>query len=101
MSDHQSKTLWHGRYESEAAQSLRKLNDSLPFDKRLYAQDINCSIGYANALAVCVVLTNNESQTLENGLHMVIAEFQTGQFKFDAGDEDIHTAVERRLGELV
>jgi argininosuccinate lyase len=97
----QSKTLWHGRYESEAAESLRKLNDSLPFDKRLSRDDILCSIGYAKALAAAGVITENEAQTLENGLHKVQNEFQTGQFKFEAGDEDIHTAVERRLGEIV
>src|SRR5690348_14764910 len=100
MSD-QSKTLWHGRYEAAAAESLRKLNDSLPFDKRLYFQDAECSIGYAKALAVAGVITGSEAQTLEDGLRTIQSEFQADRFRFEAGDEDIHTAVERRLGEIV
>ncbi len=103
MSDHQepSKTLWHGRYQSEADQSLRKLNDSLPFDQRLFREDIVCSVGYAKALAAGGVISESEAQALENGLHSILNEFYWGQFKFEAGDEDIHTAIERRLGETV
>src|SRR5258708_1366259 len=96
-----SKTLWHGRYQSEADQSLRKLNDSLPFDQRLFREDIVCSVGYAKALAAGGVIYESEAQALENGLHSILNEFYWGQFKFEAGDEDIHTAIERRLGETV
>lgn len=99
MSD--SKTLWAGRYEAAAAESLRKLNDSLPFDKRLYASDIVCSIAYAQALARAGVITPDEAEQLAAGLEQVRAEFEAGQFVPAPGDEDIHTAVERRLGEIV
>lgn len=94
-------TLWHGRYENEADYSLRRLNDSLPFDKRLDKDDIRCSIGYAKALGAAGVISENEALALEKGLQSVFAEANFGHFKFEPGDEDIHTAVERRLGEIV
>jgi argininosuccinate lyase len=97
----QSKTLWAGRYETEAAESLRRLNDSLPFDRRLYASDIACSIAYAGALAGAGVITPDEAQAIGGGLALVRAEFESGSFVVAPGDEDIHTAVERRLGELI
>jgi argininosuccinate lyase len=95
------KTLWAGRYEAQAAESLRKLSDSLSFDKRLYASDIACSIAYARALARAGILSQQEADTLANGLTAVQQEFENGHFVPAPGDEDIHTAVERRLGELV
>jgi argininosuccinate lyase len=98
MSD---KTLWAGRYETEADESLRRLNDSYPFDKRLYSSDIACSISYAAALAGAGVLTNQEAITIVEGLQKVHEEFEKGKFTVAPGDEDIHTAVERRLGELI
>jgi argininosuccinate lyase len=96
-----SNTLWAGRYEAEAAESLRRLNDSYPFDHRLYASDIACSIAYAQALAAAGVLTDSEAHLIEEGLGRVRREFEDGTFNVAPGDEDIHTAVERRLGELI
>jgi argininosuccinate lyase len=94
-------TLWAGRYEAAAAASLRKLNDSLPFDRRLYASDIACSIAYAHALSRAGVIADAEALALEQGLRQVQAEFEAGTFVAARSDEDIHTAVERRLTELV
>ncbi len=99
MSD--SKTLWAGRYEHSAAESLRALNDSLPFDKRLYAEDIQGSIAWANALARAHVLSGDEAAQIEHGLNAIKAEFEAGTFVYAPGDEDIHTAVERRLTEVI
>jgi argininosuccinate lyase len=94
-------TLWAGRYEQAAAESVRRLNDSLPFDKRLYASDIACSSAYARALAGAGVLTSAEANAIAAGLEQVRAEFERGEFRPAPGDEDIHTAVERRLGEII
>jgi argininosuccinate lyase len=96
-----SKTLWAGRYETQAAESLRKLNDSLPFDKRMYAEDIQGSIAYAQALSRAGVITDDEANQIRTGLEQVKGEFDDGIFEIAAGDEDIHTAVERRLMELI
>jgi argininosuccinate lyase len=94
-------TLWGGVFSEPSDADLRALNDSLPFDKRMYAQDIRGSIAWANALARAGVLTADEAATLIVGLEKVKAEWDAGTFEIAAGDEDIHTAVERRLTEIV
>src|SRR5947209_8552588 len=101
MTQNEHKTLWSGRYEAQAAESLRKLNDSLPFDKRMYASDIKCSADYARALADAGVLTHDEAHAIGGGLQRIGQELYAGTFEFAPTDEDIHTAVERRLIEIV
>lgn len=80
---------------------MERFNDSLPVDKRMWRQDIAGSIAYARALSRAGILTVAESDELARGLTLVAAEWSAGTFKIVAGDEDIHTANERRLGELV
>lgn len=94
-------TLWGGRFDEPTDSDLRALNDSIDFDKRLYKQDIQGSIAYAGALVGAGILTPDEAQTIQDGLRQVLAEFEGNTFVFQPGDEDIHTAVERRLVELV
>jgi len=76
-------------------------NDSLFFDRRMHAADITGSIAYARALARNGTITNEERDTLVKGLEAVLKEWEDESFVTQAGDEDIHTANERRLGELV
>src|SRR5258708_7969994 len=97
----QGKTLWAGRYEAQAAESLRKLNDSLPFDKQLWPLDVACSDAYAKALETIGILSESEGAAIDWGLDKINEELGNGEFVFAPGDEDIHTAVERRLGELI
>ena len=61
-------TLWGGVFSEPSDADLRALNDSLPFDKRMYAQDIRGSIAWANALARAGVLTSDEAAALIAGL---------------------------------
>lgn len=92
--------LWGGRFTEPTDEDLRRLNDSFPYDRRMYAEDIAGSVVYAKALAKARVLTADESEQIIAGLQKVKAEFDTGTFE-SKGDEDIHTAVERRLTELI
>ncbi|MDX2140724.1 MAG: argininosuccinate lyase [Chloroflexota bacterium] len=94
-------TLWGGAFALPPDESLRRLNDSFSFDRRMYAQDIDGSIAYARALARAGVLTGDETDAIVRGLEQVQREFDTGAFVVQPGDEDIHTAVERRLTELI
>lgn len=94
-------TLWSGRFGEPTDDDLRALNDSLAFDRRLAAQDIAGSTAYAQAILRAGILDESEAQRLIDGLAAIQAEFAQGTFTFAAGDEDIHTAVERRLVELV
>jgi len=94
-------TLWGGAFSRPTDDAVRRLNDSLRFDWRLYDVDITGSIAWAEALVGAGVLTESEYEVLAGGLERVRAEFAGGTFAPAPGDEDIHTAVERRLGELV
>jgi argininosuccinate lyase len=80
---------------------MRQFNDSLAFDQRLYAVDIMGSQAYAAALARAHVISFAECEQLVAGLDEVRSEFERQTFAFEPSDEDIHTAVERRLGELI
>lgn len=94
-------TLWGGVFSQPTDDAVRRLNDSLRFDWQLYDVDITGSIAWAQALVEAGVLTSAEGDILIGGLEQVRAEFAGGTFVTGAGDEDIHTAVERRLTEIV
>jgi argininosuccinate lyase len=93
--------LWGGRFSELTDELMRAFNDSIGFDVRLWEVDLTGSEAYARALARAGVITGSERGILLAGLRQVRAEFGNGRFQIDAGDEDIHTAIERRLGELV
>jgi argininosuccinate lyase len=93
--------LWGGRFSTATDDLMRRFGDSIGFDWRLYDADIRGSIAYAAALVRAGLITAHERDQLVVGLRTVQDEFTAGTFEVQAGDEDIHTAVERRLGELV
>jgi argininosuccinate lyase len=93
--------LWGGRFEGKTDELMWQFNASISFDRRLWAADVQGSIAYAKALARASLITDAERDTLIGGLNAVRDEFEAGAFTFRPGDEDIHTAVERRLGELI
>lgn len=95
------KKLWGGRFTGATDPLMEKFNESLPFDKRLWAHDLSGSQAYARALAKAGVLTADEATTIVDGLEAVRGEWAGGAFLVKPGDEDIHTANERRLTELV
>ncbi len=92
--------LWGGRFEKETHALLETFNASIGFDARLYGADIRGSTAYARALGRLGLLTEVEVSALVKGLAQVKDEFDAGSFEFRPADEDIHTAVERRLYEL-
>jgi len=94
-------TLWGGRFSTKLNEQAWALNASLPFDQRLALQDVRGSIAWAGALQNVNVLTHEECEQIVSGLQAIEKEFVDGSFIFMEGDEDIHTAVERRLGELI
>lgn len=94
-------TLWSGRFTGTLDPSAWALNTSLPFDQRLALQDVRGSIAWAGALQSANVLTHEERVQIDSGLHAIEKEFAENRFTFIESEEDIHTAVERRLGELI
>lgn len=93
--------LWGGRFEGQTDALVHRFNASIDFDIRLYNEDIAGSLAWAEALAAAGILTLAEKDRLSSGLEQVRAEFETGVFAVQPDDEDIHSAVERRLTELV
>lgn len=80
---------------------VEELNASLPFDSRLYREDIDASLAWAAALARTELLSEEERETIARGLNEVRREFDEGHFEAKSSDEDIHTAVERLLAEKI
>ncbi|MPC79530.1 Argininosuccinate lyase [Portunus trituberculatus] len=89
--------LWGGRFEGSVDPVMEKFNASISYDKAMWKQDIQGSIAYARALQKAQLLTEEECNTIINGLEMVKQEWTTGAFVIQPSDEDIHTANERRL----
>ncbi len=94
-------TLWGGRFSEPTDELMWAFNASIGFDVRLAQGDLRGSVAYASALARAGVITLEECRTLQEGLRQVAAEFAANTFALRPTDEDIHTAVERRLGELI
>jgi argininosuccinate lyase len=98
--DESGRTLWHGRFEAGPAEELLAYTVSLPFDQRLWPDDIEGSRAHVSGLARAGLLTESERDSIMAALTAVEAELTAGTFVFVATDEDIHTAVERRVTEL-
>ncbi len=94
-------TLWGGRFSTKLNEQAWDLNSSLPVDQRMAIQDVDGSLAWANALHNANILSDEEHASISLGLDTVKGEFASGQFSFAPSDEDIHTAVERRLTELI
>lgn len=94
-------TLWGGRFSTKMNPSAWELNASIGFDRRLAAQDVRASIAWANALNQVGLLTAGECAQIVAGLEAIAAEMANDTFEFLPEDEDIHTAVERGLSELI
>jgi argininosuccinate lyase len=94
-------TLWHGRLSAgEAADELMAFTVSLPFDRRLAGDDIAGSRAHVRGLARAGILSEGEAGIVLAALDRVGEELDEGTFAFRPGDEDVHTAVERRVTEL-
>ena len=94
-------TLWEGRISTGMADAVAEFTVSLPFDRLLAADDLVGSRAHVKGLGKAGILTDSEVGSLVEALDIVGEEFATGVFVFAPGDEDVHTAIERRVTELV
>jgi argininosuccinate lyase len=93
-------TLWHGRFEGGPADELMAFTISLPFDQRLAADDLVGSRAHVRGLVRAGLFDGDEASAVLGALDTVEDELAGGTFEFLPSDEDIHTAVERRVTEL-
>ena len=78
-----------------------KYNESLPYDRIFWSQDIAGSIAFARANINTGILTSDEFSKIEQGFKQIAGEWRTDNFVVRKNDEDIHTANERRLSEII
>src|SRR5580704_10046349 len=93
-------TLWEGRIATGMADAVAEFTVSLPFDRVLATDDLAGSRAHVKGLGKAGILSDSEVRTLIDALDLVEEEFTSGRFVFGPGDEDIHTAIERRVTEL-
>ncbi|KAJ7219169.1 argininosuccinate lyase [Mycena pura] len=93
--------LWGGRFTGKTDPLMHDFNQSLKYDQRMHAADIKGSIAYAKSLTRVGILTEEEQVKITEGLVQVGKEWEDGVFQPQPDDEDIHTANERRLSELI
>ena len=89
--------LWTGRFAKETDHSLDVLNASLPFDQRLYRQDITGSMAHAQMLARQGIISAADGEAIVDGLQRILADIEAGRLIME-GAEDIHSFVEQERG---
>lgn len=93
-------TLWHGRFAGGPSDELMAYTVSLPFDRLLWRDDIACSLAHVKGLAQAGIISTDERDAIVAALSTVESEMESGVFVFAPSDEDVHTAVERRVTEI-
>ena len=89
--------LWTGRFKKELDPRTNDFNRSLPFDSRMYRQDIEGSIAHAKMLGKCGIITKEACGKIVEGLKGILDDIENGKLIFDDVSEDIHTFVEAEL----
>lgn len=93
--------MWGGRFGEGPGDIMREINASIPFDKRLWQEDINGSRAHAAMLAAQGIISRDDEAAIQQGLNAVYAEYEKDGVPEDLALEDIHMHVETRLRELV
>ncbi len=93
--------MWGGRFAEGPASVMREINASIPFDKRLWRQDIAGSKAHVAMLGAQGIVSVQDAETISHGLDQVAADFEANGVPEDLALEDIHMAVESRLAELI
>jgi argininosuccinate lyase len=96
-----SKKIASARISQTSSKLLQELNNSLPFDKVLYREDIEGSRAHAFMLAEQGIISQEDYEKIEQGLVEIYEEIERGEDLLDGEDEDIHMAVEGRLTQKI
>ncbi|HYM03596.1 MAG TPA: argininosuccinate lyase [Stellaceae bacterium] len=96
-----ANAAWGGRFAGGPAEIMQRINVSIDFDKRLYAQDIAGSTAHCAMLVQQHVLSREDGEAITRGLAQIQSEIEAGAFPFRAEHEDIHLNIEARLAELI
>lgn len=91
------KNIASARINSESSKLLKELNNSFPFDKLLYKEDIQGSLAHASMLATKEIISKDDLRDITNGLNEILSEIENGEWSLNGDSEDIHMAIEGRL----
>ena len=92
---------WGGRFKEETEELVEEFTASLPFDHRLWRQDIAGNRAYCRALVKAGVLSEEEGKRIEEALQEIAREMERGEVALDPRWEDVHMLIEARLMEKV
>ncbi|XP_015752008.1 PREDICTED: argininosuccinate lyase-like [Acropora digitifera] len=101
MASEEGSKLWGGRFSGKVDPEMDKFNASIGFDKRMWKEDIIGSQAYVKAIEKVGLVDNEEMKEILSGLEKVKEEWSKGEFAIHPSDEDVHTANERRLKEII
>lgn len=93
--------LWGGRFSREPDKLFAEFTSSLSFDQLLFQEEIEVDLAWLGALEKAGIISVSEKENLQIALRECREELEKGSFTFFETDEDIHTAIERRLEEKV
>lgn len=93
--------LWKGRFSKEATSSSNEFNASIPFDQRMYREDITGSIAHAKMLGKQGIISMDESELIVGTLRDILDDIEAGKIEFTVENEDIHMGVETVLTERI
>ena len=89
--------LWSGRFRKETDALVNDFNSSIPFDQRLYREDIEGSMAHASMLGEQGIISRADAENIRAGLRGILADVEAGKIEFFADNEDIHMNVETIL----
>ena len=93
--------LWGGRFTKNTDEAVKAFNDSLPFDRRLYREDIEGSIAHAAMLGRQGIISQEDADRIVEGLKGILTDIESGALTFEGGYEDIHSFVEAHLTDRI
>jgi len=93
--------MLRGRFEAGPSEAMERINPSIDFDKRLYAEDIAASRAHCEMLMAQSILPREDGEAILRGLDTVKGEIESGKFVFRRELEDIHMNIEARLFDLI
>ncbi len=93
--------LWGGRFQKETDTLVRKFNDSLSFDKRLFFADIEGSLAHALMLSKQGIISEEDGKKIREGLISIRDDVVAGKLQIEGDYEDIHSFVEAKLTERI
>ncbi len=92
-----AKKMWAGRFEKATDKEVNDYNSSLPFDCKMYSQDIEGSIAHSQMLAKQGVISAKDAEDIKSGLLSIKEDIESGKLTFDSDAEDIHMFIEEEL----